>query len=332
MKPQFRITADDQDITATLQGRLLALRLSDEAGMTSDTVDVQLDDRDGAIALPRTGAVLRVFLGYEETGLVDMGAYTVDEIEIDGPPATLSFRGRAADLRQGVKAPHTKDWDATTLGKIAQGIADTHGYTLKISPSLQEIPLAHVDQTDESDMHLITRLARQNGATAKIAGGALIITPTASLVAPSGAAMPSTTLTPRDVMSYRATFPERANYTDVEADYHDTEAAERKTVTSSSGDTGQTYKLRRTYPDQAQAEQAAKAKREAFERGLATISVTLPGRPELAAEGSVVLSGFRQGLNATWAIKKVEHTLDGQGYVSSIEGEVPGASEENDGG
>ena len=48
-----------------------------------------------------------------------MGAYTVDELELSGPPQTLTIRARAADLRQSLKAPKTRAWDATTLGALA---------------------------------------------------------------------------------------------------------------------------------------------------------------------------------------------------------------------
>ena len=42
MKPSFRILADQKNITDTIRDRLLSLRITDEAGNQSDTVELQL--------------------------------------------------------------------------------------------------------------------------------------------------------------------------------------------------------------------------------------------------------------------------------------------------
>ncbi len=319
--PTFRIEADRVDVTAVMQQRFMSLRISDEAGMTSDLLELSLDDPDGAIALPRTGAVLKVHLGYQASGLADMGAYTVDEVELEGPPGTIHIRARAADFRQELKAPKTRPWHQTTLGQMVEKIASEHGYTPQISPALAEVELGHVDQTNESDLNLLTRMARQHGATAKAAGGALVFVDKAALVTPTGKAMPSVTLRAREITSWRATLPERGKYPAVVAEYHDKTAGKRVKVTSGSGEPA--YTLRRTYPTEAQAERAARGKLAEFERGLATLSLTLPGRPELVAESAVVVEGIRAGVDGTWAIKRVEHSLSSSGYTCQVEAEIP---------
>ncbi|SMG67144.1 [weak similarity to] Phage late control D [methanotrophic bacterial endosymbiont of Bathymodiolus sp.] len=40
MRPRFRILANQQDITDTIRDRLLSLRITDEAGNQSDTVEL----------------------------------------------------------------------------------------------------------------------------------------------------------------------------------------------------------------------------------------------------------------------------------------------------
>ncbi len=319
--PAFRIQADGADITTQIKTRLLSLRISDEAGMTSDSLELTLDDRGGTLELPRTGANLRVYLGYEQSGLSDMGAYTVDELDLQGPPLTMSIRARAADFRQAFKAPKTRTWHDTTLGEIVETVARENGYQPRISVALARIRIAHVDQTDESDIHLVTRLARQYDATAKPTGGALVFVEKGSLVTPTGKAMPKIRLSARDLKNWRATLPERGKYPAVKAQYHDRDQAKRVSVTSGSGEP--VFTLKRTYPDAAQAEHAAAAKLAAFDRGLATLSLTLPGRPELAAESALVLSGVRSGVDGTWAMTRVEHRLDASGYVCDVEAEVP---------
>ncbi len=321
MTPAFHIAVDGTDITAQIRYRLLSLRLTDEAGMQSDTVELSIDDRDGLIELPRTGANMSVSLGYDETGLFPMGQYTVDERELSGPPQTMTIRARAADLRQSLKAPKTRPWDDTSLGAMIEKVAAEHGYQPRISEALAAIELDHVDQTDESDLHLLTRLARQHDATVKLACGFLVMTEKGGLTSVSGQALSQIELTPAHITDWRATLPERGKYPAVKAHYHDAQKAKRTAVTAGSGEP--VFTLRHTYATPNQAQSAARAKLAAFERGLATLSLTLPGRPELAAEGGVTLSGFRTGVNGSWAISRVEHALDAAGYVCQLEAEVP---------
>ncbi len=66
---------------------------------------------------------------------------------------------------------------------------------------------------------------------------------------------------------------------------------------------------------------AAKSKLEAFQRGKQSLSVSLPGRPELRAECRLSLSGFRDGVNGLWSVTRAVHKLGSGGYVTSVEGE-----------
>ena len=62
--------------------------------MGSDDFELRIDDRDSAVSLPSRGASIEVFLGYSGTALTRLGLYTVDEVELSGPPDTLVIRGK----------------------------------------------------------------------------------------------------------------------------------------------------------------------------------------------------------------------------------------------
>ena len=54
MTPAFKIVIDGrQDTTEAVRDRLLSLSVTDEAGRQSDSAEVRLDNRDGAIANDR---------------------------------------------------------------------------------------------------------------------------------------------------------------------------------------------------------------------------------------------------------------------------------------
>ena len=44
MQPQFKILANQTDITQIIQQRLISIRITDESGIKGDTLDIQLDD------------------------------------------------------------------------------------------------------------------------------------------------------------------------------------------------------------------------------------------------------------------------------------------------
>jgi hypothetical protein len=63
MQPLFQILANDKDITAKINNRLISITVTDERGLQSDSVNIELDDRDNKLALLPTGAELKIHLG-----------------------------------------------------------------------------------------------------------------------------------------------------------------------------------------------------------------------------------------------------------------------------
>ena len=176
MRPAYRILADQRDITDAIRDRLLSLTLTDEAGYQSDAVSLRLDDREGRIELPRKGAKLEVELGYEERGLAQMGLYVVDEIELAGPPDTLTIQAKAVDMKSSLKQHKTRAW-SNTIQEIVSTIAQEHGLEPRVDSTLGAIRIPHIDQTEESDLHFITRLGQQYDAVGKPAEHYVLFVP-----------------------------------------------------------------------------------------------------------------------------------------------------------
>ena len=53
--PAFSISIEGRDITTVLDNRLMSLTLTDNRGFEADQLDLELDDADGKIVLPRRG-------------------------------------------------------------------------------------------------------------------------------------------------------------------------------------------------------------------------------------------------------------------------------------
>lgn len=319
MTPDFQITADGTDATGAVRKRLISLSLGDADGLDSDDLELVLDDRAGEIELPRTGAELEVRLGYRQSGLALMGVYVVDEINLSDPPLTMTLRARAADLRQRLKKPRTRDWDDVTIGDIVAAIAQEHGYAAKVSDDLKAEVIAHIDQVDESDLHFLTRLAKERGAVAKPAGKMLLFVPKGQAKSATGKDLPLVGLKHTQLSSFDVTIAERGKYPAVKARWHDADAAEEQSVTAGDGEP--VFTIGRRYPDRAAAESAAKARLDAFCRGAATLRLTCPGDTRLAAETRLTVSGCRAGVDGDWTVTRVTHRLDANGYGCDIEAE-----------
>jgi hypothetical protein len=56
-------------------------------------------------------------------------------------------------------------------------------------------------------------------------------------------------------------------------------------------------------------------------RGEGTASLTLPGRPALAAETPLTLAGFAPELDGRWIVTQAQHSLDSGGLRTDAEAE-----------
>jgi phage protein D len=328
MKPAFRVISSGNDITAQIADRLLSIRVTDEAGQKSDTVEITLDDRGQDLPLPAEQTELKVWLGYSHgnNSPQEMGAYVVDEVEFTYPPATVRVRGKAMEFSSTFKQPKTRSWHERTIGQIVAQIAGEHGLTPQVHSTYQARMIDHIDQTEESDAHFLTRLARLHGATAKPAEGMLVFIAQGAGVSVQGRQLPAARLTVQEVSSYRATVKDRGRYSKVEAKYLDKATGTEKKVEAPVpgasvplfGEKPAVYQDRKLYPTQEEALEAAKAMGVQLTSGLTTIDLTCAGRPDIFAERPLELSGFRSQMNASWVIQSVTHELSSRGYSTKI--------------
>jgi phage protein D len=322
--PAYRVIVSGQDITPIITSRVISITVTDNAGVDSDTVQIVLDDKDNAIALPSTGVVAEVSIGYSDGGLVRMGSYTIDEVEMAGPPSTMTLRGKAADVTRPIKSAKTRTWQhpgtsppRIKLADIVKSVANEYGLTPKISDEYANVDYDVVHQTDESDLHMLTTLAASLDAVAKPANGYLLFVRRGQSKSASGKDLPVIRLTPSDVTDWSATIAERGNYSGVVAIYRDTgQAAD---VEVKLGDTsGNTHRLRQRYKDRETATKAANSRLQSYRRGKSTLDINMPGRPSIMAEGKLSLSGYRDGVNGDWVIETATHTISASGYTTTI--------------
>ncbi|WP_158935290.1 phage late control D family protein [Burkholderia sp. S171] len=319
--PEYQITLDGRDLTSKIAPRLISLSLSESRSDEADQLDITLDDADGLLAIPPRGAVLRVAFGWSDTGIVDKGSFTVDETEHAGAPDTLTIRARSASLTKELGERIERSWHGETIGAIVRKIAGKHSLKPAIAEALSKITIAHIDQTHESDMSFLTRLAKRYDAVMNVKDSNLLFMPIGHGTTAKGTKLESIELTRADGDSHRYHIAERENYAGVRANYHATGRAKRKSVVVGGENNHNMKVLPETYATEADARAAATAEFNRTKRSQATMDYTLAlGRPDLYPEIPVYLNGFKPDIDAlSWLAKKVKHSISDGGFTTALE-------------
>jgi Bacteriophage probable baseplate hub protein len=316
MTPIYKITADNKDITAIIREYLVSLTITDDTGITSDSLKLIVADPLNNLASPRKGAKLKISIGFKESELIKKGKFTVDTVKFSGPPSKIDISAKGADFRKELRQPKNRSWHEIKLGDILKKIADEHGLIPKIPAELANIFITHADQTDESDIHFLTRLANERDAVAKPAGNYLMLVKKADSKTASGKNLPTFTFDKSVVTVWNASLPDRDRFGSVTAIWVDKD--NNKEVKESTGTDTPVWTIRKRFATAAEAKTAASSTLKRLNRRNAKCSLTVPGNPALIAEASINLTGFRDGVNGLWIIKKVSHRI-ASGYSCQID-------------
>ncbi|RXJ70664.1 late control protein [Veronia nyctiphanis] len=317
--PNFLIEVDDQDITEKIKHRLIELTITDKSGLEADEMELVISDHDGKVAMPRRGVKVRCFIGWKGEPLVDKGTYTVDEVEHSGPPDKLTIRGRSADFRNGLKTLKERSWHKTTLGKILETIASEQHLEGKLSESLRNIPIQHIDQTNESDANLLTRLAETHNAVLTVKNGCLLMLKRGESKSVSGFDLEPVVITRQDGDTHRYTEADRGGrYTGVKAYWYDKKKGKKEFVII--GSKGYLKTLRQIFCSEEEAHSALSGvfnqlRREKHSLNIQPTSIHL----NLLIEEAVILDGWQTDIvNLPWYISEVVFQLYQSGLTVII--------------
>ncbi|MGQ4693140.1 contractile injection system protein, VgrG/Pvc8 family [Enterobacter asburiae] len=358
--PDFMLKLDDRDITQNFSPRLISLTMTDKRGLEADQLDIQLDDSDGLLDLPARGARLSLWLGWEGTPLEEKGDFTIDAIQFQGAPDTLTIQGFSADFRGKLNVRREQSWHDTTVRAIVDTIAQRNQLTASVTSGLASIAISHIDQSQETDAAFLSRLADRNGAFVSIKAGKIIFMKAGQAVTASGAPLPLMMIERGDGDKHLFSIAERENYSGVTAKWlqtrdpkqqnpqlsinrqsggqqtealqHPDAAApvagaagkEQKPQERLVGSAENVFELTTVYASEDQALRAAEAKWRALQRGTVKFSIQLAlGRADLFPETPVLVNGFKRVIDEqAWIISEVVHTLNGSGFTTQLKLEL----------
>lgn len=346
--PAARLQINGQAFGSQTQSRIISIRLTDKRGFEADELTIELDDTDQSLAFPPQDSQIKLWLGYRESGLIYKGAYRITEISWQGAPDTLHITAQAADMSSKLAEQQEKSWHQTSLKTIVETIAKQHNLIPVIGKNYQNEPIAHIDQTNESDAAFLTRLAEQYDAVATVKDGRLLFIAAGEAATADGTPLPEIILSRQSTDQYHYRRSATQNHQAVRACYTDKKTGKKQEViiskdnvrpvkttqTKAKNKRRQTVKttppvktdglkiktLRHLYPNRGSAEHGARAAFKRLKRSSEEFEIQInPGRPEITPESPVVLQGFKAEIDAAqWIGVEIETTLDQNGLSSKI--------------
>lgn len=171
---RFVLTYQQHNITRDVSQHLLSLTYTDHLSGQADSLEVELEDTHGNWRdswYPGHGDTLTLSIGWEGTPLRTLGRLEIDEVELSGPPSTISIHALATGISGPLRTLEHHAYENLTLAAIAQQIATRQGMTLigRIEP----IALDRLTQQD-TDLTFLRNLAETYGYAFKITGQHLV--------------------------------------------------------------------------------------------------------------------------------------------------------------
>lgn len=319
--PQFLIAGND-DLNKLTEH----LVLIDSPGLVADTLTLTVNMKNiPRSQWPRSGDELHLKLGWKESGLVDMGKFTVSKVKpVYLPKKAIIIASPAPFNAQagGKKVRRSETYTDCTLGDLVRYCANRLGLSSRVHPDFENKQITHIDQKNESDLAFLSRLALRHDAVAKPINGLLVFSKRGQSRSLSGQSLQPIPLqlyegkkSPHNAFkSVSFVEPEREIYRGVIADWYNQDQAE---IVKFQVGQSPFKQLPGRFADEQKAKDAAIGELSNMARNGIKASYTVAGEPMLMSEAPVNFTGFDEDqLNGDYSNDRVEHVMTpGSSYV-----------------
>ena len=315
--PQIQIQVNNRDMTGFFEPYLLNCTFSDHLEGEADGVEITLEDAAGRFMAdwyPVKGATVELWIGYEGAALLDSLACLIDEIEVKGPPSTVTIRALGAANQKATRTKKSQAFSQINLQGIAQHVATA--YNLTLVGFVPDITWTRLVQHRETDLAFLFRLGKENGLVFSIKGDKLIFYDVQVLEGKP----PILTVTPTDLIEWH--FREKVSAGGVTAEYFDPATKQVRGVNLLLTDPNPSpnrHKIHRRTESAAHTQRLAKAALHDVKAWQRDGTLIMPGNPRLVAGGNLQLSGFGV-LDGMWQIRQARHQFQrDSGYKTELE-------------
>jgi len=317
-QPVWLVEYGGKDITADIAPFVLAVTYTDRLEGESDEVEIALDDREGRWKnawYPTKGDRLTVRMGYEGQPLVPCGEFELDEIELSGPPDTVTLRGVAAGIKPALRTKKSRAFEGMTLRQIAERVARENGLTL--AGKVDDITLGRVTQHQEHDLAFLKRISDDYGQVFSVRGDTLTFYELADLQAEAAVLV----IDRRRMSRWRLTDKTSRIYCAARVRYFDpkTKKLIETSVDNKAVKGGDSLIIAERCETRAQAIKRAHAALKKANVRQVEGEVAVMGEPRLVAGSNVELTGLGK-LSGAYQIRLSRHLMDRSGgYRTEIE-------------
>lgn len=320
--PKWVLEYENKDITKDIAPFILQITYTDALQGESDDLQINLEDRDHRWKngwWPQKGDKVKLLIGYEGEKLTSCGSFSVDEVELNGPPDTVSLRALSAGVNESLRTKNTVAYEKQTMGQIAGGIAKKHALKLTgtISDAKKNRRPRRITQRDENDLTFLKRLGEQEGVIFKISDDQIVWHDQDLL----DAASTVTILDRTDLTRYTFRAKTDQVYKACQVSYHDPKTKKLVTHTEKADGvtTGDTLKLNVRCESKDDAIIKAKAALRGKNGSQVEGTVVLPGAPRLSAGSNIEITGLGV-LDGKYQVIKTRHAMTRQnGYTTELD-------------
>lgn len=305
--PNFKLLANDKDVTDQLKKELKSITFKDETNEQADDLTIKVG---GEFARPKYEDELKLYLGYG-TDLVYCGLFVVQTTTRESNDI-LSISATGVNFSNVLKEKRDITYEKISIKDICSQIANRN--VLKLKSDFDDVYLLSIAQSSESDLHFLNRLATDYNAIFNIKNGTLIFTHKIK-ENKKNADLPSYTISADDVYPITIKHSNKTLYKSCKSIWHDTKENRTKEIIVGVGEPVLINKG--NFKNAAEAKLKAQAKLERAVQGLVTGSLSL--------EGEVIFAGGKLNLVNTleddgeYQIKSVNHNYIPSSWKINLE-------------
>lgn len=335
MDPQrsfYRIVVGGIDVSSAFSPVLQDLSVSLTSGTTSDTASITIDDTDGRVIMPKDGDAITIDLGWQGGVIVEAFRGTVNDVRSQGGRSgrLLTVGCTGMDTKGKAKEPSDKHYDNMTISDIlskagkAAGISD-----VRVDGEIGNIKFDFVGQNNESFVALGHRLSVKVGGTFKIMGDRAVMVKRSAGRSATGKPLVTipaawgSNLFDWDIKPILG----RPRHKETKTRWYDKVKAKWVVEKKNTEDTDAiaTNRTRFEVGSETEAKAGVGADADEIGRNSGEGSVTINGDPRAQPEAPCVISGARSGVDGSYLIDSVTHSLSRSGgFVTSLTLKKPG--------
>lgn len=318
---------NSKNISEDLAPYLLSWTYTDNLSGQADDLQVDLMDREHKWMgpwMPEKGAVLTGNITTKNWGQdgkvvsLPLNQFEIDEVEVKGPPSTVSIKGISVPESSSIRGEEkTRAWEKTKLSVIAKDIASKNN--LKLFYDVEDDPeYDRVDQTDESDIRFLLRMADDAGICVKITGNQLNMFDEQKYES-----QPPILTIQRgvsNIKSYAFKTTTQGTYRAVHVEHHSPKGRKNYSfdyVPSNAPKTGRTLVIRERVGSIKEAERLAKKRLRKANKDANKATFTMMGDIRLVAGVTVNVKGYGN-FDGKYIVTQAVHSKS-NGYETKVE-------------